>query len=90
MTAGALNIQNEQGDVAGSNAVTGCSYTGTFKPHQSGRNLFAVELSLTGCDAAGAYGGVAYQYREWGDRLLRVMAFRADRQHAFHLNLRPR
>jgi hypothetical protein len=50
------------GSVNGSNATTGCSYAGTLTPRPSGKNVFNVALTVTGCADAGAYSGVSYSF----------------------------
>lgn len=87
------------GQFSGDNPGTGCAYQGLLEPHASGKNLFSVNLQLSKCtDAAGKYSGVAYIYTEpdivyqggpGGRNIIKVMAIRADKRRAFHLELAP-
>ena len=87
------------GGFEGANAVTGCAFSGKFTPHASGKNIFSVRFSLSACpDSVGEYAGVAYVFRQpqivmqgqpGGFTNLKILAMRADRARAFHLNLAP-
>ena len=50
------------GEFSGTNAVTGCSFTGSLTPHPSGKNVFASSVTASNCQDAGVYHGIAATY----------------------------
>lgn len=50
------------GSLSGRNATTGCAYSGALTPRPSGKNVFNVALTVTGCADAGDYAGVSYSF----------------------------
>lgn len=50
------------GEFSGTNAVTGCSFTGSLTPHASGKNVFASRVTVSSCQDAGVYQGIAATY----------------------------
>jgi len=46
--------------------TSGCSLAGTVTPRPSGKNVFTLHLTLTGCASAGEYAGVAFNYMDGG------------------------
>jgi len=44
--------------------TSGCSLTGAVTPRPSGKNVFTLRLTLTGCASSGEYAGVAFNYMD--------------------------
>lgn len=55
-------VVSSNGGFNGTNQVTGCSFTGTFTPHPNGKNVFISSLTVTNCQDAGSYRGIAAPY----------------------------
>lgn len=58
----ATMVVSNNGAFNGSNEATGCLFTGTLIPHPNGKNVFISSVTVTNCQAAGGYRGVAAAY----------------------------
>ncbi|HWI80279.1 MAG TPA: hypothetical protein VNS31_13825 [Ramlibacter sp.] len=84
------------GAVSGSNATTGCAYAGTLTPRPSGKNVFNVAITVTGCADAGAYSGVSYSFLRLGPNfgdnpppvpVLKLFAITPDKTRVLNLQM---
>lgn len=55
-------VVSANGSLAGFNPISKCTYAGTLTPRPSGKNVFNLALTLSGCDDAGVYTGIGYAY----------------------------
>jgi hypothetical protein len=84
------------GALSGSNVTTGCAYAGTLTPRPSGKNVFNVALTVSGCADAGAYAGVSYSFLRLGpnfgnnpppDPVLMLFAITPDKTRVLNLQM---
>ena len=61
----ALTVETS-GAISAPAQTSGCSLAGTVTPRPSGKNVFTLRLTLTGCASAGEYAGVAFNYMDGG------------------------